>query len=365
MHRNLSTLIRSLSLCALVLAALAPGAAAQKGVLGTGTSPSTGITDEKSGFRYSALPAHDGTMLAKIDMATGEVERFRFFDEQLAVPSVAYDGSPGGLSADGETLVLSRIGVRFPQVESEFTVIDTRRLAPVDDLVFAGTYTFDALSPDGGSLFLIEYTHPRDLTEYVVREYDLVRDRFNPEPIIDPNESAEEMYGSPVTRVASPDGRWEYTLYDGREHPFIHALDTQKGEAVCIDLETLHRPVYGGTELEVSPDGSTLTVANGRRPIELVDTRTFEVAPAPAGESAADRTAPAPAEGAPADDGSALGWIVLTGGLGLLAVAVAMLTRRRRRKPTGEDELERLVGVGRGGATDAPAEEERERDPVG
>ena len=41
-----------------------------------------------------------------------------------------------------------------------------------------------------------------------------------PEPIIDPPELDEAMRGMPITRAASPDGRFAYTLYDGAgEHP--------------------------------------------------------------------------------------------------------------------------------------------------
>ena len=50
------------------------------------------------------------------------------------------------------------------------------------------------------------------------------------------------MAGFPQTRATSPDGRWAYTLYEPaeRDHPaFIHALDTKRGTAVCIDLDPL------------------------------------------------------------------------------------------------------------------------------
>ena len=347
----------SLVACAAIAAALAPAATAQKGVLGTGGDPFAGVTDRDGHHRYTAVPTADGTVVQKIDIGTGEIEQFRHVGARLVVPAVAYDYTAGGLSADGESLVLSKPGWRFPQRQSEFTVIDTRRFQTVDRLTFDGTYTFDALSPDGGSLYLVEYTHPRDLTEYVVREYDLVRDRFNPDPIIDPNEEAEEMYGSPVTRVTSPDGRWEYTLYDGREHPFIHALDTERAKAVCIDLESLHRAApYGGADLSIDPEGTTLTVTNKGEPVETVDTRTLEVAPA----------APpvvTPPGGAAEDEDGGLAWIVLAGGVLLLVAAGGLFVRRRRQRTLGEAELERLVGIDREAAGNG-AGKERERDPV-
>ena len=101
-----------------------------------------------------------------------------------------------------------------------------------------GDFSFDALSPDGRLLYLIHYLSRRDPTRYEVRAYDVPAGRLLPAPIVDPREADERMRGLPITRVASADGRWHYTLYDGAgSHPFIHALDTVGRTAVCIDLD--------------------------------------------------------------------------------------------------------------------------------
>jgi hypothetical protein len=48
------------------------------------------------------------------------------------------------------------------------------------------------------------------------------------------------MRGNPLTRTTSPGGRWAYTLYDGAGGtPFVHALDTSRRTAHCIDLPAL------------------------------------------------------------------------------------------------------------------------------
>ena len=62
-------------------------------------------------------------------------------------------------------------------------------------------------------MYLIQYS-PRDFSNYAVRAYDLGARRLLPEPVVDPREADEPMTGAPVTRVASADGRWAYTLYD-------------------------------------------------------------------------------------------------------------------------------------------------------
>jgi hypothetical protein len=45
------------------------------------------------------------------------------------------------------------------------------------------------------------------------------------------------MAGYAVTPTTSADGRWVYTLYQKPSgEPFVHALDTVRGVAYCIDL---------------------------------------------------------------------------------------------------------------------------------
>ena len=360
MHRKLRTAATAALalLAAGAVAALAPPASAQKGVLGSGADPSSGVVDPDGGLRYTAAVAGGGTVVAKLATDGGRLERSTYVDSRLVVPSVAYDGSASGLSADGRTLVLAQPGVRFPQTRSDFAVFDTRRLKLVERISLPGTFSFDAISPDGRSLYLIEYTSPRDLTQYEVRAYDLARDRLEPDPIIDPEESSEDMYGSPVTRSMSPDGRWAYTLYDGAEYPFIHALDTERGTAVCIDLELLDRIVYGRTGLEPAPDGSTLAVVNRGKELASVDLSSFEVSgPPPAAPEAA--AAPTPAQGA--DDSDDTPWALIAGGVGLLIVAGSLIAIRRRPDRVDEEELERLVDLDRVSRDEDAAPE---RDPL-
>ncbi len=152
---------------------------------------------------------------------------------------MAYDSTAGGVSADGRTLVLIRPRARFPRRQTTFAVMSTKPRLRLRRIVrLPGDFSYDALSPDGRSLFLINYISPQDPTQYRVRVYDLARNRLDPRAIVDPREPPDAMNGLPVTRVSSPDGRWAYTLYDGAgKHPFIHALDTRDRKAVCIDLE--------------------------------------------------------------------------------------------------------------------------------
>jgi hypothetical protein len=198
----------------------------------------------------------------------------------FSVPAVAYDGSASGLSADGRTLVLIRRRPGFPRARTTFAVLDAKRLRLRRVLKLRGAFSFDAISPDGALMYLIQYMSRRNPNRYAVRAYDLRADRLLPEPIVDPREKSEPMNGLPVTRVTSPDGRWAYTLYDSAEHPFIHALDTVRRRAVCVDLLSLAGRKGGlwGLRLEVGPAGGTpLTVEFGSKVLASVDTRTFRV----------------------------------------------------------------------------------------
>src|SRR5207237_486058 len=118
-----------------------------------------------------------------------------------------------------------------------FQVVRTTDLAPVQRVVLKGNFAFDALSPDGSRLYLIQRVSQQNLSRYVVRAYSLDRRRLLPGRIADRTQRGWVMAGYPLTRATSADGRWVYTLYarpDG--YPFVHALDTVRGVAHCIGI---------------------------------------------------------------------------------------------------------------------------------
>ena len=297
-----------------------------------------GVTLPDHPYSYATAGAGGDTAVIQTSRDTGEIKTSTELRGTYGVPLVAYDGTPSGLSGDGETLVLIKPRTRFPRAETSFAVLATERMRVVDEITLEGDFSFDALSPDGETMYLIRYSDPRDPTQYEVRAYDLERGRLLPEPIVDPNESAEEMAGFPQTRAVGPGGRWAYTLYARAERhhpPFVHALDTERGTAVCIDLDLLadERRIDLVSVLP-SSDGRSLGISSRGTPLASVDLASFEVqaAAAPAGE-------PTPA----GDDDDPMAWALVALGAGLLgAVALAVtMMRRRRARQIFHDELER------------------------
>jgi hypothetical protein len=300
-----------IALAALAVLALLPATAVADGLpaVGIDASPLAAPTGE---FEYTTERARAGTRLVESARYGGPL-RERRLAGSFSIPAVAYDGSPSGISADGRTLVLITPRTRYPRKRTTFAVVDARRLTIRRRLSLHGDFSFDALSPDGRTMYLIQYS-PRNVADYAVRAYDLRARRLYPEPVVDPREPDEPMTGAPVTRAASVDGRWAYTLYSSPAHPFVHALDTERRTAVCIDLDDLRGSVWGAT---LQLRGRRLDVV-GRAGalVARIDTRTHRVVERPTSGT----------EGA-GDAGTS--WLPMLAPTAVLAVMLALGRRRR------------------------------------
>ncbi len=261
-----------IALVALAILALLPAAAAADGLPAVGIDASP-LSTPRGELEYTTERAGRDTRLIESARYGGEL-RARRLDGSFSIPAVAYDGSPSGISADGRTLVLISPRTRYPRKRTTFAVVDARRLSVRRLISLKGDFSFDALSPDGRVMYLIQYSR-QNFTDYAVRAYDLRALRLFRAPVVDPDEADEPMTGAPVTRATSPDGRWAYTLYTSSPHPFVHALDTERRTAVCIDLDEFRRGSWG-TTLELR--GPTLSVV-GRagKVLARIDTRTHRV----------------------------------------------------------------------------------------
>jgi hypothetical protein len=209
----------------------------------------------------------------------GTTIRQRVLSGELGVPGVTFSGAAEGTWANGRRLVLSS-SVYDDQSRTRFVVIDTHTLRPLRTIDLRGTFAFDALSPDGRRLYLLQFPQGVDGgIHYVVRSLNMRTGRLEPGAIVDRTEPDEQMNGIPMYRAWSPDRTWAYTLYNGgASHAFIHALNTRTRSARCIDL-----PWKGGgqsilehAQLTVKPGALTLVGPDGR-PLASVDPKTFAV----------------------------------------------------------------------------------------
>lgn len=320
------------------------GAYGGNGVTGPEGQPS-------AAFRYLTVDTDGaGTLVEKIATDGGTLASLRRLSDPWTLPAVTISGDASGLSADGDTLILIR-PYEGRAEQTRMLALNTRRLQQSEKLVLDGRFSFDAISPDGGLIYLVEYENPRNPLDYRVRAYDLAADEFLPGKIVDPEKPDEQMTGQPIARQTSPDGRWAYTLYGGGRETFIHALDTQEATAVCVDLEQFGPRDLYRLGLEADPASGALTVLLRGDPAAVVDPETFEVG-----------SPPSPADPiADADGGGWAGWAAAGGGLALVAGGAFLLLRRRRRNDDSVDEeaLERLVRIDA-----ASTGEDRECEPV-
>jgi hypothetical protein len=329
------------------MALLAAGGLAERAAAkGMGmTAAGDGVAVAGSPYRYAAMspPAPiTRTVVVRTDRDGGRIDRWWYLRGTYFVPAVAYDLSGGGLSADGSTLVLSRLSENtYPPPVSRFAILDTeRRLrrpwdppehrasGAVTHIALEGDYSFDAISPDGSTVYLTHrlprYRGGAYIANHEIRALDAAGGELLPEPVVAADRSVD---GVPITRASSPDGRWAYTLYDGNtyaedgEDPFVLALDTVAMRTVRVELPLLARrrnlfmlklrPEADGRELAVV-SGAGIVPRAGQR-LLTVDTRSFEVAEAaPASAPSGGLPWPAIAISAFAALG-ALAWIAARG----------------------------------------------------
>ena len=208
-----------------------------------------GVPGAHGTFHYVALAwVGSRTRLEAVRDSTGLAARKRLIPGSFGIPTLTQSGLAGGLSHDGRTLVLQSMGLADT---SRFAIVRTRDLRLLRTVTLHGTFGYDALSPDGATLYLIQHTSAEDIQHYVVRAYDLRRHLLLPGRIADKTQANWLMQGWAVSRAETANGRWDYTLYaNPGGYPFIHALDTVAGVAHCVGLPWMkpdQNPVWNFT----------------------------------------------------------------------------------------------------------------------
>jgi YVTN family beta-propeller protein len=250
------------------------------------------------GSVYYTLEGASPTTLRWIDAKSGRTitqlalaGSYTFADERELAPS--------GLSPNGRWLVLLGEAGRT----SSFAIIDTGLLKLAAVAQVGGPFTYDAISDDGTSLYLIERITPEAARQigasaaysYRVRVYDVPAAKLSETLVVDVKLAAQPtgdsnaetrvdgiMSGIYQSSVPSPDGLRNFSFYyNPNRGPFIHVLHLDSRTAFCIlDLPI----VSGGYEqrlgwsLALTPSGRTLYAANGALGlVSAIDPDTLKV----------------------------------------------------------------------------------------
>ena len=273
----------SIAVLALALAFAAAVTAGGAGANGSPYSPGLdygweGVRAPAGEVRYVTLGTPKSTIVAAITVRGGRVVRSRAVRGFFGVPLVAYDGTTAGLSGDGRTLVVASYGpLPGDAGTTRFLALRAKTLKPYRRIELRGSWSFDALSPDGSRLYLVQHITAGPNPKYRVRVYDLAGGRLLPNAVIDRLVSKAIMGGQPATRVTTSDGRWAYTLYARQKgKPFVHALDTARRKAFCIDLP-LRLGEAEQMRLRMRLRHDDLAVRLGSTKLAVVDRRSFVV----------------------------------------------------------------------------------------
>jgi len=100
-----------------------------------------GVVAANGAVRFVTLGAGGRTNVAKIQLRTGRVLGSRLVRGQYGVPIVTYDGTTGGISGDGRSLVIASYGpLPGSPGTTRFLPIDTKTLKPGRAIELEGSW---------------------------------------------------------------------------------------------------------------------------------------------------------------------------------------------------------------------------------
>jgi hypothetical protein len=229
------------------------------------------------GWRDVALSDGRTTVLESIVVRSGRVKGTRFLKGgSFGIPLVTYTGQTGGLARDSSRLVLAT----WPGAQSvtRFVAVDPYDFSVQARVKLGGSFAFDALSPDGSLMYVIQYLGKTGAVAqpYAVRAFDWRTRKLLPGAIVDRREPGEKMTGLPMRRVGTPTG-WAYTLYQrpGKK-PFVHALDTVHRRAFCVDLPWGNSATWI-SRVKMRVRGGMLDLRRDGHTIARMDRKTLKV----------------------------------------------------------------------------------------
>ena len=193
-----------------------------------------GLPSLDGSLHFVTLKTGADTRIAAVNADAKTTVMSRTVAGSFGIAQLTPNGLAGGLFRDGSAFVLQSTGLK---PTSRFMIVGAKDLVPRATIALKGTFGFDALSPDGSKLYLIQHTSTQDIQHYIVRAYDLNARKLLPGRVADKTQRSWVMQGWAVDRVSTAGGRWVYTLYaNPGGYPFVHALDTVRGIAHCVGV---------------------------------------------------------------------------------------------------------------------------------
>jgi hypothetical protein len=222
------------------------------------------IPNARWGRLLTATRDGSRTRVQGLEVASGTNAPDIAVDGHWRLPTIGTDPLAVGRSEDGWTLALVEDGAAAGRTTSKFAIVDLSSKRPPKVIELRGSFEFDAISPNGATLFVIEHLDTQAGGHYQVRAVDTSTGQLADGIIVDKANPNESMAGWAMEQQRLEDG-WVLTLYRGHEHPFVHALDTAHTGAICIDLPpTSHDDAVAAADwgLARSPDGLSIYAIN-------------------------------------------------------------------------------------------------------
>ena len=127
----------------------------------------------------TAPSAGGSTHVGLVRDRDGAAIRSRPLPGRLGVPMITFSGLVEGTWSKGRRLVLATSIYDDPS-HTTFVTLDTRTLAPLRTIRLPGSFAFDAVSPDGRRLYVLQYPGGvQGGVRYVVRSLSLATGRLD------------------------------------------------------------------------------------------------------------------------------------------------------------------------------------------
>ncbi|TMD16586.1 MAG: hypothetical protein E6I96_04535 [Chloroflexi bacterium] len=204
---------------------------------------------------YTVTPLSGSARLTAIDPGSGQTLAQTTIPAGYALPNFGYAGTSAGLSPNGQWLALTSQGKHAGSgLVTNFLVGASSLSDPFLSVQVDGDFSFDALSNDGRSLYLIQKMS--DPNHYQVRLYDISARSLVAQPVVDKREPDEPMEGIRGDSVADPNSNQVYTVYVRDRGPCgpVYLVNTSLG--MVAELTTGTPPAIARTKpVALNPDG--------------------------------------------------------------------------------------------------------------